>query len=75
MMNASISATTLRKLAFATVLLGSTMLAMPAPALASDGTTPAAAHMMADANDAGEGAAFRAADANDAGEGAIFRAA
>ncbi|MCC6718512.1 MAG: hypothetical protein IT555_11575, partial [Acetobacteraceae bacterium] len=73
MMNTSISASTLRKLAFATVLLGSTMLVAPAPALASDFVMPVATHVMADASDAGEGAAFRTSDASDAGEGAAFR--
>ena len=79
------SLTALRRATFAAVLLGSTMLVVASPAHASPAhAAPVAqATVIADANDAGEGASFRvseaeggnfyAADANDAGEGASFR--
>ncbi len=74
------SLTALRRATFAAVLLGSTMLVVAGPAHADP---VAQATVIADANNAGEGASFRvsqaeggafyAADANDAGEGASFR--
>ncbi len=74
------SLTALRRATFAAVLLGSTMLVAAGPVHAGP---VAQATVIADANDAGEGASFRvseaeggnfyAADANDAGEGASFR--
>ena len=64
---------TLRKTALAAVLLGSTMLVVASPAHAGPVAQPTQATVMADTNDAGEGASFRVSDTNDAGEGASFR--
>ena len=64
------SITSLRRAAFAAVLLGSTMLVVAGPAYAA----PAAqATVVAGAGDAGEGASFRVSGVGDGGEGATFR--
>ena len=67
------STITLRRAAFAAVLLGSTMLVVAGSAHATPVAQPSQATVMADASDAGEGATFRVSGNGDAGEGASFR--
>ncbi len=68
----SFSLATLRRAAFAAVLLGSTMLVVVGPAHATD-AGEGASFRTSDTNNAGEGEIFRASDANNAGEGETFR--